>query len=267
MIAFSDIIKREVASFMARRAFYSFHFEPDNWRASQVRNIGAIEGNSPASDNDWEAVKKGGDAAIQRWIDGQLSGRGCTIVLIGSATAGRKWINYEIEKSWNDAKGVVGVYIHHLKDRNGQQSVKGANPFDGFTMKRDNRKLSSNRESLRPSVWESTATYEHIKNNLASLVEKSIFDSKRVLRNNEIASRPNIEHLRKATMYCSVSERTTSKLCSTCLMVTGKPKRFAPRWMSLATRLTSSRQHAATDSPVVSLQRGFFGGVGEMVVG
>jgi len=65
---------------MARRAFYSFHFEPRQLEGSQVRNIGAIEGNSPASDNDWEAVKKGGDAAIQRWIDGQLSGRGCTIV-------------------------------------------------------------------------------------------------------------------------------------------------------------------------------------------
>ena len=72
---------------MARRAFFSFHFDADNWRASQVRNIGAIEGNSPASDNDWEAVKKGGNPAIQRWIDDQLAGRGCTIVLIGSATA------------------------------------------------------------------------------------------------------------------------------------------------------------------------------------
>ena len=44
---------------MARRVFYSFHYKPDNWRAAQVRNIGAIEGNNPASDNDWEAVKKG----------------------------------------------------------------------------------------------------------------------------------------------------------------------------------------------------------------
>jgi hypothetical protein len=49
---------------MARRAFFSFHFDADNWRASQVRNIRAIEGNPPTSDNDWETVKKGGDAAI-----------------------------------------------------------------------------------------------------------------------------------------------------------------------------------------------------------
>ena len=53
---------------MARRVFYSFHYKNDNWRAATVRNIGVVEGNSPASDNDWETVKKGGDAAIKRWI-------------------------------------------------------------------------------------------------------------------------------------------------------------------------------------------------------
>ena len=45
---------------MARRCFYSFHYDVDAWRASQVRNMGVIEGNAPVSDNDWESVKKGG---------------------------------------------------------------------------------------------------------------------------------------------------------------------------------------------------------------
>ena len=36
---------------------------PDNWRASQVRNMGVVEGSPAATDNDWEAVKRGGDAA------------------------------------------------------------------------------------------------------------------------------------------------------------------------------------------------------------
>lgn len=85
---------------MTRRAFYSFHYQPDNWRAAQVRSMGVIEGNKPASDNDWEDVKAGGDSAIQKWIDGQLSGKTVAIVLIGQNTAGRKWINYEIEKAW-----------------------------------------------------------------------------------------------------------------------------------------------------------------------
>ena len=72
---------------MARRVFYSFHYKPDNWRAAMVRNIGCIEGNKPATDNDWETVKKGGDAAIRKWIADQMKHRSCTVVLAGTSTA------------------------------------------------------------------------------------------------------------------------------------------------------------------------------------
>ncbi len=159
---------------MARKAFFSFHYEPDNWRASQVRNIGAIEGNAPASDNDWESITQGGDSAIQAWIDDQLHGRSCTIVLIGSNTAGRKWIKYEIEKSWNDGKGVVGIYIHNLKNNDGHQSAKGKNPFYDFTMKKDDTKLSTIVKAYDPPYFVSTSVYNHIKNNVESWIEEAI---------------------------------------------------------------------------------------------
>jgi hypothetical protein len=159
---------------MTRRVFFSFHYIPDSARASQVRNMGALEGNSPVTDNDWETVKRGGDSAIQKWIDDQLNGRACTVVLIGENTAGRKWIKYEIEKSWNDGKGVLGIYIHNLKDLSGNKSKKGRNPFDDFTMKRDNAKLSSIVRTYDPPSTISTDVYAYIKQNLASWVEQAI---------------------------------------------------------------------------------------------
>ena len=67
---------------MARKCFFSFHYVPDNWRASTIRQIGAIEGNQPALDNDWETVTKGGDAAIQKWIDSQMEGRTCAVISV-----------------------------------------------------------------------------------------------------------------------------------------------------------------------------------------
>ena len=60
---------------MARRCFYSFHYKPDNWRVSKIRNIGAVEGNKPASDNEWETITGGGDTKIKKWIAEQLTGR------------------------------------------------------------------------------------------------------------------------------------------------------------------------------------------------
>src|SRR5262249_33094380 len=128
---------------MARKAFYSFHYDADNWRASQVRNMGVIEGNVPVSDNDWESITKGGDTAIKKWIAEQLSGKTCAVVLVGQNTAGRKWITHEISEAWNAGKGVVGVRIHNLKDRNQFQSLSGGNPFDYVTFRKNNQRISS----------------------------------------------------------------------------------------------------------------------------
>lgn len=113
---------------LKRQVFYSFHYKPDCCRASQVRNIGAIEGNKPAPDNDWETITKGGDTAIKAWIKDQMEYRSCTVVLIGSNTANRKWINHEIVESWNAGMGVVGIYINGLKNLDGYISLKGKNP-------------------------------------------------------------------------------------------------------------------------------------------
>ncbi|MBX4175972.1 TIR domain-containing protein [Streptomyces geysiriensis] len=157
---------------MGRNVFYSFHYVPDNWRVAQVRNMGVLDGNRPASDNDWEQVKKGGETAIRNWIDSQLRGRSCTVVLIGSGTAGRKWIKYEIEKSWNDGKGVLGIHIHALLDREGRQSVKGRNPFGDYVIGGVN--MSSIVKAYDPPFTSSQYVYGHIKANLAEWVEEAI---------------------------------------------------------------------------------------------
>jgi hypothetical protein len=159
---------------MARKAFYSFHYRPDNWRAAQVRTMGVIEGNAPASDNDWEAVTSGGDDAIKKWIDGQMSGKSCTIVLIGANTAGRKWINYEIVKAWDDQKGVLGIYIHNLKDNDKNQTTKGGNPFDHITLGTNGAKLSTVVKAYDPPYSDSTQVYAYIKRNLSDWIEAAI---------------------------------------------------------------------------------------------
>ncbi|MGY0236018.1 TIR domain-containing protein [Longispora urticae] len=157
---------------MARKAFYSFHYVPDNWRAAKVRNSHVLEGNAPVSDNDWESVKKAGDSAIKSWIDGQLAGKSCVIVLVGSQTAGRKWINYEIEQGWALGKGVVGVNIHNLLDKELKQSSKGANPFGGLRV--GGQALSSVLKVYDPPFVTSSFVYDHIKTNLAGWVEEAI---------------------------------------------------------------------------------------------
>lgn len=160
---------------MARKVFFSFHYLADNWRVSQIRNMHALEENCPVSDNEWEQIKKGGDKAISNWIDGQMWGKSCLVVMVGTSTANRKWINYEIRKAWSDGKGVVGVRIHGLKDRTGNTSAAGTNPFNYVTNPVTNKPLSNYVSLHDPtSFWGSGETYANIKNNLAGWVEAAI---------------------------------------------------------------------------------------------
>src|SRR5262249_40890481 len=56
------------------RAWSRASYRPDGWRAGLVRNIGAIEGNVPLSDNDWETITGGrrrSYSALDRRPDGR----------------------------------------------------------------------------------------------------------------------------------------------------------------------------------------------------
>lgn len=152
---------------MARRVFFSFHYKPDNWRASTVRGIGAVEGERPVSDNDWETVTRGGDEAIKRWIDGQMIGKSCAVVLIGAQTAGRKWINYEIGRAWDLGKGVVGIHVHNLLDVDRRPSAKGASPFSSTN-------LSNIVRAYDPAGYDSKQVYDTISSNIARWVEEAV---------------------------------------------------------------------------------------------
>ena len=141
-----------------------------------MRNIGATEHDEPVSDNSWEQVKRGGDAAIKRWIDGQMNTRSCAIVLIGSQTANRKWINYEIAKAWDDKKGLLGIHIHRLLNREGKRSTKGDNPFNYIKL-RNGLTIADYPQNVKtydPKYSDSKDVYACIANNLEQWVENAL---------------------------------------------------------------------------------------------
>jgi len=116
---------------MARRVFFSFHYQRDLWRANIVRNSAVVEGVAAAGFSDaslWEKTKREGDTAIQRLIDSGLSGTSVTVVLIGAQTASRHWVTYEIQKSIERGNGLLGVRIHTIKDKDGQTDTAGLIP-------------------------------------------------------------------------------------------------------------------------------------------
>jgi hypothetical protein len=114
---------------MARSVFYSFHYQNDIWRVNEDRNRWVTQGGQLASGiiyhAEFEKIKRQGDTAVCSWIDKQLENTTATIVLIGSETLERKFVQYEIRKSVERGNVILGVKIHNLEDRFGQTSVPG----------------------------------------------------------------------------------------------------------------------------------------------
>lgn len=114
---------------MKRPVFLSFCYSDDVFRVQQIRQMGRmIEGQPLLNANEFETIKRKGDAAIKNWIDTQLKYKQCLIVLIGEHTAERPWVMYEIKKAYEMGKPMFGIYIHNMKDINGY-SKKGKDPF------------------------------------------------------------------------------------------------------------------------------------------
>ncbi len=176
-----------------RRVFFSFHYDGDNWRTSQVRNIGALQGSEPVDANAWEEVKRRGKPAIREWINARIVWGSCVVVLIGRETADREWVGYEIEKAWAEGKGLLGIYIHNLRDRDGKQSRKGRNPFE---IDVDGVRLSDHVKVHDPRMKDSQRAYRHIAKSIDGWVEQAVRDAEgRRRARREAASRSWLSRL------------------------------------------------------------------------
>lgn len=150
--------------------FYSFHFDNDVMRVQQIRNIGSIEGNPPTTPNEWEQLKRTGKKAVEQWIEQNMKYKRCIIVLIGSETAGRQWVEHEIIKAWNDGKALLGIHIHNIKCPRNGTSKKGRNPFDLIKFD-DGKKLSSVIPCYDPNTLNA---YSDISNNITGWIDLAI---------------------------------------------------------------------------------------------
>ena len=156
-----------------RQVFFSFHFDSDVMRVQQIRNMGAIDGETLLSPNAWEEVKAKGIPAIKKWIDDNMNYRSCVIVLIGEHTANSDWVKYEIKKAVETGKGLFGIYIHNLKVPRIGTCSQGTNPFNGIYSK-DGQNLANIIPCYNPDI---NNAYGFIMNNIENWIEKAIAES------------------------------------------------------------------------------------------
>lgn len=122
---------------MARRVFFSFHYERDVRRIQQVRNAWVVRQRGEAQPfydgADFEDAKRRA-GGIEKWINDQLHGCSVTAVLFGAETYSRDWVKYEIEQSYKNKMGILAIDIHNVRDPLHGTSPQGRNPLDHWNV-------------------------------------------------------------------------------------------------------------------------------------
>lgn len=139
--------------------------DPDK-RDWQVMDTGLVQA------NEWQSIVAASNARIEHWISNQMKRVPCVIVLIGSKTADRPWVCYEIEKAWAEGKGVLGIRIHNLATKKRHKGPAGENPFDEVII--DGRLISEIVPVYDPPFTESAKVYDYIRENLDSWIRQAI---------------------------------------------------------------------------------------------
>jgi hypothetical protein len=157
---------------MARRVFFSFHYQRDIFRVNVVRNCWCTHPNRESAgywdSSLWEKSKLQGAAALQNLITEGLRNTSVTVVLIGHQTWDRRWVLYEIEQSYYRGNGLLGISIHNIANQSKLPDMPGFNPFD-YTM------VNHNGAIRALSSVKSIPIYDWVRNdgyrNLGSWVE------------------------------------------------------------------------------------------------
>ena len=107
---------------MARRVFFSFNYDDvADFKVNVVRNSRALKNpkyKSTFIDKSlWEEARKKNPSSLKRLMDSSLNGTSVTVILIGGNTANRRWVNYEIVKSFVEGKGIMSIHLNRIRSR------------------------------------------------------------------------------------------------------------------------------------------------------
>ena len=132
---------------MARYAFFSFCYEDvKSFKVNVVRNSWLLNHSKESfiDGSIWEKEKSKGVGVIKDLIEGGLNKTSVTAILIGDETAERRWVKYEIIKSFERGNGILAIHINRIRGKDQYISVKGINPLErlGFRISDDGKKIS-----------------------------------------------------------------------------------------------------------------------------
>jgi MTH538 TIR-like domain (DUF1863) len=147
---------------MARRVFYSFHYQRDVQRAQVVRQSWVTQPDRETAgffdSSVFESKQRTSDDALKSFLNEGLKNSSVNCVLAGNQTAWRRWVRYELLRSFVDGRGIIGISVHSIANFQKQTDSAGTNPLEclGFEIK--NGTLYFKEYKNNQWVWASDVT-------------------------------------------------------------------------------------------------------------
>lgn len=131
---------------MPRYSFFSFCYEDvKNFKVNVVRNSWLLNHSADSfiDGSIWEKEKSKGPTLIKNLIETGLKKTSVTTVLIGDETADRRWVKYEIIRSFEKGNGLLGIHINRIRGKEQVISARGLNPLErlSFQISEDGKKI------------------------------------------------------------------------------------------------------------------------------
>lgn len=103
---------------MARRTFFSFHYQADVFRAQVVRNSWVTKADREDAGffdaSVFEAKKRESPESLRRFLREALDGSSVACALTGTETASRRWVRYEMLQALKQGRGLMEISIHSV---------------------------------------------------------------------------------------------------------------------------------------------------------
>jgi hypothetical protein len=116
---------------MNRRIYLDFDLENDLWRVDQLRSqlLGPAADQAGFFDpKEYEELLRQDTDALRQRIAERIAGTSVTLILIGTESASRPFVQLGIEESIAHQNGFVGIHIHAMDDELGAPSQSGPQP-------------------------------------------------------------------------------------------------------------------------------------------
>jgi MTH538 TIR-like domain (DUF1863) len=148
---------------MARKTFFSFHYQPDVQRSFVVKNSQVVKDRDDAGFMDssaFERAKNENPDSLKRFLAKEMEGSSVVCVLAGAETALRRWVRFEILQALFDGRGLMGIRIHTIGGFNKQPCAAGPNPFDLLGVYVNEKKMHVVERQSITDRWSYTTDFQ-----------------------------------------------------------------------------------------------------------